>query len=745
MLYAVTRGRSLTVLIVAFVSVLSAGVAGAQGRVDTMPDTWVATDALGRQLPGFAECGPPRADRTVGMFYFLWLGAHTKGGPYDVSKILAAHPEAMGDPAHPAWGPHGANHHWAESIFGYYDTKDPFVLAKHAQMLADAGVDVVIFDVTNQFIYRDEFRALLEAFARVRRLGGTTPQVAFLCPFWTPAKVVRRLHEELYEPGLHEELWFRWEGKPLILADPEKLGITREYDARQQAARVMPGQTLGQSFTSNTPLSDVEVRVPTWQASDSAVVLTLKQDGPDGAVLCSRRHAAISDNAWIGVQPSEPLPPGAYSLELSQPEGSVGWWSQEEDAVPGGQAWVDGRPVGGDRAVKLVEHDEVIERMRAFFTFRRPQPDYFRGPTGPDMWSWLEVFPQHVFRNARGEKEQMSVGVAQNAVGSRLGSMSEPGARGRSFHGGETDRRPGAIDLGLNFAEQFERALAKDPRFIFVTGWNEWIATRFDEFNGIRQPVMFVDQFDQEHSRDIEPMQGGHGDSYYWQLVGFVRRFKGVRPRPTAGPPKTIDVQGGFAQWDDVLPTFRDDAGDTLHRDWPGYDSHTRYLNDTGRNDFVEAKVARDEQLLSFFVRTREPITAPAGSTWMLLLIDTDGSRDTGWEGYDLLVNRARRGDGTCTVERCTGGWSWEAIAEATLVVEGDRLQLSMPRGPLGLSDGPLRLDFTWADNIREGDIMSFFTDGDVAPNGRFNYRFEEAHGEPPFPSDLRKNGDSRP
>ena len=33
-------------------------------------------------------------------------------------------------------------------------------------------------------------------------------------------------------------------------------------------------------------------------------------------------------------------------------------------------------------------------------TFRAPQPDYFRGPTQPDMWSWLEVSPQHVFRNS---------------------------------------------------------------------------------------------------------------------------------------------------------------------------------------------------------------------------------------------------------------------------------------------------------------------------------------------------------
>ena len=45
-----------------------------------------------------------------------------------------------------------------------------------------------------------------------------------------------------------------------------------------------------------------------------------------------------------------------------------------------------------------------------------------------------------------------------------------------------------------------------------VTGWNEWIAGRFKR-EGL--PVAFVDQFDQEGSRDIEMMKGGHGDNYY--------------------------------------------------------------------------------------------------------------------------------------------------------------------------------------------------------------------------------------
>ena len=117
---------------------------------DTASDTWVATDALGRVVPGFQECGPRRPDRFIGVFYFLWLGPHVNGGPHDITKILARDPDAMQKPNSPLWGPLHAPHHWGESIFGYYNTDDPYVLRKHAQMLADADVDVIIFDVTNQ-------------------------------------------------------------------------------------------------------------------------------------------------------------------------------------------------------------------------------------------------------------------------------------------------------------------------------------------------------------------------------------------------------------------------------------------------------------------------------------------------------------------------------------------------------------------------------------------------------------------
>ena len=71
---------------------------------DLAADTWVATDGLGRAVPTGEEVGPPRPHRAVGMFYFL-TAEHGGDGPYDNTKILKVHPEAIADIHNPAWGP----------------------------------------------------------------------------------------------------------------------------------------------------------------------------------------------------------------------------------------------------------------------------------------------------------------------------------------------------------------------------------------------------------------------------------------------------------------------------------------------------------------------------------------------------------------------------------------------------------------------------------------------------------------
>ncbi len=72
--------------------------------------------------------------------------------PINVDQIVSHYPEAINDYNHPQWTPSDfyRYHHWSEPLFGYYVSTDRWVLRKHAEMLADAGVDVVFFDCTNK-------------------------------------------------------------------------------------------------------------------------------------------------------------------------------------------------------------------------------------------------------------------------------------------------------------------------------------------------------------------------------------------------------------------------------------------------------------------------------------------------------------------------------------------------------------------------------------------------------------------
>ena len=62
---------------------------------DNFSDTWVATDGLSRSLPTAEEVGALKGKKAVGMFYFLWMGAHGTEGPFDVSKIMEKYPRLL--------------------------------------------------------------------------------------------------------------------------------------------------------------------------------------------------------------------------------------------------------------------------------------------------------------------------------------------------------------------------------------------------------------------------------------------------------------------------------------------------------------------------------------------------------------------------------------------------------------------------------------------------------------------------
>jgi len=551
---------------------------------DTFSDTWVATDGMGRSLPTHEEVGPPRAGKTVGIFYFLWLGSHGKE-LYDITKIVAANPDE------PQYGPRGKFHFWGEPLFGYYLSDDRWVLRKHAQMLTDAGVDVLLFDVTNGFTYDDVVRALCEVFSEMRADGLATPQIAFLAHSGQD-KVVRRLYDTLYEPRAYRSLWFQWQGKPLVLAAPEAL----------------------------TPVL------------------------------------------------------------------------QEFFTVRESWAWTKGQDWFGD---------------------------------GKDRWPWLDHYPQTPGWHADPKvPEFIPVAVAQHPVSNI----------GRSYHDG---RQPAPQDIaseqGWCFAEQWRRALEVDPEFVFITGWNEWVAQRFiskeggQTFLGRRVAsggTYFVDQYDQEFSRDIEPMRGGHSDSYYYQMASGIRRYKGARPLPFVRPAPII-IDGDFKDWQALQPEFRDTLGDPVQRNHPGWTGAGTYVNDSGRNDLMSAKVSFDDAFVFFTVRTREPLSGQGDPNWMELLIDADTDSQTGWLGYDWRIHRYSTVEGKASLARHAGkGFAWREEAKVRFAAAGSGLELAIPREAIGLDALPKAIDFKWADNLEgTGDWTDFTLNGDSAPNDRFNYR----------------------
>lgn len=126
-------------------------------------------------------------------------------------------------------------------------------------------------------------------------------------------------------------------------------------------------------------------------------------------------------------------------------------------------------------------------------------------------WSFLNINNHGtVSKDANGNPEQVSVAVAAQET-----YMSYPSAHGRNG--------------GVFWYVQWNYAFEVHPKIVGLTWWNEWTAQRFvtdySEYS-------FVDNYNQEYSRDIEPMEGGHGDQYYQWLKQYISHYKAGKECP---------------------------------------------------------------------------------------------------------------------------------------------------------------------------------------------------------------------
>lgn len=349
-----------------------------------------------------------------------------------------------------------------------------------------------------------------------------------------------------------------------------------------------------------------------------------------------------------------------------------------------------------------------------FFTYRESQWPYDAQKT--NGWPWIEfVRPQRVYSNSSGQREIVNVSVAQhpNGIFGDTALYGVPGAWGRSYHNGASGSEPADTPYGYNVQEQWDYAIAQQTPFIFVTGWNEWIAGRWDYGNGKSN---FVDLATPEYSRDIEPtLTGNLKDNYYMQMVDNIRRYKGIDAAPLADAAKTI---ANFADWSTISLAYRDYTGDTIARNHIGSPAGITYTNTTGRNDFDTMKVSRDATNLYFYAKTVANVTTNSGSNWMRLYLDVDNNPTTGWKGYDYRVA------GGNALQAYTGG-AWTNVNTVTYSVSGKEMMITVPRSYVGSPADPLNIAFKWSDNMQnDADPLDWYVNGDAAPGARLNFLY---------------------
>ncbi|MCX6180592.1 MAG: T9SS type A sorting domain-containing protein [Bacteroidetes bacterium] len=547
---------------------------------------WVATDAIGREIPSYNSTGNSRQNKTVGVFYYIW---HSGSEIVDVTKALQA------NPSNPTFGNHYAFHHWGEPEAGYYRADDPWVIRRNMQMLVNAGVDFIFFDVTNSLTYLTTVDSVCTVIAQMRSQGIPAPYVCFTTNSGS-GKTMNYLYDNFYSKNKFKSLWFYWQGKPLIMGKIE----------------------------------DVELR------TDVKSFFTIK-----------------------------------YS------------W-----------AWTN--------------------------------------PSKENSWQWLDTYPQdYGWTNGNPSvAEQITVTTAShptNNVGKSFNGTTQPATDAYGV--------TSVTNQGIYFAKQWDRALQVDPQLIMITQWNEWMAQRFicSATDGCQsmlgKPTVegqswFVDTYNREYNRDIEPMKGGWSDNYYYQMLSNIRKYKGMQTPALSSAPQKISVDGNFAEWSVVSPVFKDPIGDVQHRNHPRFDSKQNYVNTSGRNDIIESRTTLDANNVYFYIKTAANITPYTNANWMLLYLNTDKLKASGWEGFDFVLNMGVTSANQTTVKKRSGS-SWTTVGSATYKVIGNQMEIAVPRSLLGFTSSNVSYYYQIFDNPKALDnIDDTFVNGDAAPDRRFNFSY---------------------
>ena len=151
------------------------------------PDTWAMVDGLGRTASNNSQVGNVKNDKTIGLFYWPWHYYYaSRQNAYNLTTILERNPDAINNFYHSAWNNtlEGTVYFWDQPLFGFYNTYDKYVIRKHAELMADAGVDVIIMDLSNgTFTWKEGYDVVFQTFQEAAAAGVKVPKIAFLLNF----------------------------------------------------------------------------------------------------------------------------------------------------------------------------------------------------------------------------------------------------------------------------------------------------------------------------------------------------------------------------------------------------------------------------------------------------------------------------------------------------------------------------------------------------------------------------------
>lgn len=204
------------------------------------------------------------SDKQVGIFYFIWQGTeNAQSKIYDNTEIFASldltgkEGLTLNEWKAAGGGPRGDFHWWGKPLFGYYDMMDEWVISRHLQMFAQAGIDFIVIDQTNGIRngYIDRITTVFEVAYELQQQGVRVPKITFMSYDDGPTTVDKLYYYFYFKHPEWSDLFYHWNNheKPVIFDNITGASKNASYqiDMKTKLASYDP------AVTANVELRDV--------------------------------------------------------------------------------------------------------------------------------------------------------------------------------------------------------------------------------------------------------------------------------------------------------------------------------------------------------------------------------------------------------------------------------------------------------------------------------------------------------